>query len=83
MIHVDLVKAFSTSPREGNPAGIVLETDCDAIATMQSIAREVNLGATAFVSRLDGEHVWIRFFSPKAESSLCVHDAWGCVVRDS
>ena len=68
--------AFSTSPRGGNPAGIVLDAGELTTAEMQSIAAEVGYSETAFVmgsSPGDPDRYTIRYFSPLAEVPFCGH----------
>ncbi|HWI85205.1 MAG TPA: PhzF family phenazine biosynthesis isomerase [Sphingomonas sp.] len=69
--HVD---AFVHGPFTGNPAGVIqLEAWCDD-QTLQAIAAEVNLPATAFAVAAGGtEDHTIRWFSPHAEIALCGH----------
>lgn len=66
--------AFSTDPRGGNPAGVVLDAGGLSDAEMQRIAAEVDFAETAFVTdtRDDGA-LAIRYFSPIAEVPFCGH----------
>jgi len=66
--------AFSSDPRGGNPAGVVLDATGLDDADMQRIAAEVDFAETAFVtgSRGDGARR-IRYFSPIAEVPFCGH----------
>ncbi|MFB0631748.1 PhzF family phenazine biosynthesis protein [Streptomyces sp. AB3(2024)] len=65
--------AFSTDPRGGNPAGVVLDATGLDRATMAATAAEVGYSETAFVvPRQDGAFD-IRYFSPKAEVPFCGH----------
>ena len=77
------VDAFTDKPFSGNPAAVcVLHGALDA-ATMQSIAMEMNLSETAFVSvRNDSEKKRdftataifdLRWFTPTCEVPLCGH----------
>ncbi|MFE9221270.1 PhzF family phenazine biosynthesis protein [Streptomyces lavendulae] len=72
---MDLLRyvAFSTDPRGGNPAGVVLDaTGLDEV-TMAATAAEVGYSETAFVvPRRDGAFD-IRYFSPKNEVPFCGH----------
>lgn len=67
--HVD---AFTDQPFRGNPAVVcLLDRNCPD-AWMQSVAQEMNLSETAFVSgQEDGFR--LRWFTPKREVSLCGH----------
>ncbi|WP_198029184.1 PhzF family phenazine biosynthesis protein [Actinoplanes sp. N902-109] len=60
--------AFSTDPRGGNPAGVVLDATGLSEADMLDIAEDVGFSETAFLS---GERV--RYFSPLAEVPFCGH----------
>jgi PhzF family phenazine biosynthesis protein len=66
------VDAFADAPFRGNPAAVCpLETWLDD-ATLQSIATENNLAATAFVVGKDGRYD-IRWMTRAAEVDLCGH----------
>jgi PhzF family phenazine biosynthesis protein len=69
--HID---AFADGPFAGNPAGVILLDawrDDDALKT---IAREINLPATAFAVAADGDADFaIRWFSLRGEIGLCGH----------
>ncbi|GAA3279230.1 PhzF family phenazine biosynthesis isomerase [Streptomyces lavendulae] len=72
---MDLLRyvAFSTDPRGGNPAGVVLDATGLDEATMAATAAEVGYSETAFVvPRQDGAFD-IRYFSPKNEVPFCGH----------
>jgi PhzF family phenazine biosynthesis protein len=65
--------AFSTDPRGGNPAGVVLDAAGLDEATMAATAAEVGYSETAFaVPRPDGT-LDVRYFSPLAEVPFCGH----------
>jgi PhzF family phenazine biosynthesis protein len=64
--------AFADGLFKGNPAAVVPLTVWLADETMQQIALENNLSETAFFIP-EGEHFHIRWFTPKAEVSLCGH----------
>lgn len=67
--------AFTTDPRGGNPAGIVLGADALDEAQMLRIAREVGYSETAFLTRRQdtaGEYD-VRYFSSEAEVPFCGH----------
>ena len=61
-----IVDAFTNKPFKGNPAGVCLaEKDMDP-ALMLSIAQELGLSETAFISKGENENRYaIRYFSPK------------------
>jgi len=67
-----IVDAFTAEPFRGNPAAVCwLEAPRDA-GWMQSVAAEMNLSETAFVSpRAEG--FGLRWFTPTVEVPLCGH----------
>jgi len=66
------VDAFTTEPFKGNPAGVcILEKEMPEIL-MQSIAAEIHVSETAFITRNNDEYK-IRFFTPESEIPLCGH----------
>jgi PhzF family phenazine biosynthesis protein len=72
--------AFTTDPRGGNPAGVVLDARALADADMQRIAADLGYSETAFLlPRADGEF-GIRYFSPRAEVSFCGHATIAAMV---
>jgi PhzF family phenazine biosynthesis protein len=67
------VDAFTDRPFAGNPAGVcLLEAPRDA-EWMQSIAAEMNLSETAFLSPHPGDGFDLRWFTPTVEVALCGH----------
>lgn len=68
------VDAFASEPFTGNPAAVCLLPDAGApdATWMQSVAREMNLSETAFVSPRD-DGFSLRWFTPAAEVALCGH----------
>ncbi|MFI6857093.1 PhzF family phenazine biosynthesis protein [Streptomyces sp. NPDC050416] len=65
--------AFSTDPKGGNPAGVVLDATGAADTAMLATAAEVGYSETAFaVPSGDGALV-VRYFSPLAEVPFCGH----------
>lgn len=60
--------AFTTDPRGGNPAGVVLDAGHLGDEEMLRIAAEVGYSETAFAA---GDRV--RYFSPLAEVDFCGH----------
>ncbi|KQQ93886.1 phenazine biosynthesis protein PhzF [Leifsonia sp. Leaf325] len=65
--------AFSTDPRGGNPAGVVLDAGGMTDVEMQRIAAELDYAETAFVTSAEGGIHAIRYFSPIAEVPFCGH----------
>ena len=79
MIKIYQIDAFTDKPFDGNPAGV---TFGDGLTTdeMQSIAREMNLSETAFISKpietsgnTDRIDYNLRWFTPTVEVDLCGH----------
>jgi trans-2,3-dihydro-3-hydroxyanthranilate isomerase len=70
---IKIVDAFTDRPLAGNAAGVVTSADGLDAATMQAIAREVNLSETAFVSRSERADFRVRFFTPTTEIPLAGH----------
>ncbi|MEV6731331.1 MULTISPECIES: PhzF family phenazine biosynthesis protein [unclassified Streptomyces] len=67
-----VVDAFAKRPFTGNPAAVCLLEEPRDEDWMQSLAREMNLSETAFVSaRSDGYE--LRWFTPVKEVDLCGH----------
>ena len=66
------VDAFTSTPFQGNPAGVcILPAPADE-TWMRLVAREMNLSETAFlVLQADGYN--LRWFTPAAEVDLCGH----------
>ncbi|MDH3733524.1 MAG: PhzF family phenazine biosynthesis protein [Gemmatimonadota bacterium] len=67
------VDAFTTTPLQGNACAVVLDADGLDDATMQAIAREMNLSETAFVVRTENADVGARYFTPAEEIPLAGH----------
>ncbi|MFD2909107.1 PhzF family phenazine biosynthesis protein [Flavobacterium ardleyense] len=72
---VYIIDAFTTEAFKGNPAGVCIVEDEILVETMQSIASELNLSETAFISRFnDSESDYsIRFFTPTVPIDFCGH----------
>jgi trans-2,3-dihydro-3-hydroxyanthranilate isomerase len=67
------VDAFTNRPLGGNPCAILFETDSLDEATMQAIAKEMNLSETAFVRRSAAADFGVRYFTPAEEIPLAGH----------
>ncbi|MFI9754263.1 PhzF family phenazine biosynthesis protein [Streptomyces collinus] len=65
--------AFSTDPRGGNPAGVVLDASGADDAAMLATAAEVGFSETAFVRDACDGSLNVRYFSPLAEVPFCGH----------
>lgn len=74
-IKIKQIDAFTTTPFQGNPAGVVNDASKLDTKQMQSIAREMNLSETAFVlpPTAQGADLQLRWFTPLLEVSLCGH----------
>ena len=69
--HID---AFADGPFTGNPAAVILLAQWRDEDALKTIAREINLPATAFALATSGEaNFAIRWFSPRSEIGLCGH----------
>ncbi|HXW39382.1 MAG TPA: PhzF family phenazine biosynthesis protein [Acidimicrobiales bacterium] len=72
-LRLTVVDAFTDRPFCGNPAAVTVVDAFPAEATMQDVAREMNLSETAFVvPREDGDFD-LRWFTPAVEVDLCGH----------
>ncbi len=74
-MRIYIVDSFTSEPFKGNPAGVcIVGDDSLSEAKMLSIAKEINLSETAFVTVAGGDDCYgIRYFSPKKEIPLCGH----------
>ena len=73
IFHID---AFASRPFTGNPAVVCLLTEPKTDEWMQSVAAEMNLSETAFVTRhrdAEKKRFHLRWFTPKVEVDLCGH----------
>lgn len=68
--HVD---AFSAQPLGGNPCAVVLDADGLDEATLQAIARDMNLSETAFVVASERADFGARYFTPREEIPMAGH----------
>src|SRR5205085_3018785 len=67
------VNAFTRAPFAGNPAAVCLLTAAGAEpGWMQSVAAQMNLSETAFVSP-ENDGYRLRWFTPRVEVDLCGH----------
>ncbi|MFN2151741.1 MAG: PhzF family phenazine biosynthesis protein [Anaerolineales bacterium] len=67
------VDAFTIQPLGGNPCAVIFDTDEMDAATMQAIAREMNLSETAFVQHSEVADFRARYFTPAEEIPLAGH----------
>lgn len=70
---VTLVKAFTTDPSQGNPAGVALAADNLSDSQKQEIAAALNFSESAFIESSDKADFKVRFFSPTQEVDFCGH----------
>lgn len=68
-----VVDAFAAEPFRGNPAAVCLGDLAASDAWMQSVAAEMNLSETAFVTPRDDGGWGLRWFTPAVEVALCGH----------
>lgn len=69
-LEVYQVDSFTTETFKGNPAGVCITTKALSGSLMLSIAEEMAVSETAFLSLSD---MTLRWFTPKAEVKLCGH----------
>ncbi|MGC1377341.1 MAG: PhzF family phenazine biosynthesis protein [Anaerolineales bacterium] len=67
------VDAFTTRPLGGNPCALVFDCPNLPDATLQAIAKEMNLSETSFVWRMDDGRFRARYFTPAEEIPLAGH----------
>jgi PhzF family phenazine biosynthesis protein len=72
-VQVTVVNAFTDNGLGGNPAGVVLETDNLNIQQKQSIASQIGLSETAFVSSSSSAAFKLEFFTPNRQIAHCGH----------
>jgi len=65
--------AFSSDPRGGNPAGVVLDATGASDAEMLAVAADVGYSETAFLVPGGSGAFEVRYFSPLAEVPFCGH----------
>ena len=76
-VEVYLVKAFSLCEQGGNLAGVVLHADGLTDTQKQSIAKQVGVSETAFISKSDKADFQLSFFTPSIEVDFCGHATLG------
>jgi PhzF family phenazine biosynthesis protein len=74
-VRIFQVDAFTRTAFTGNPAGVVLDAERLGESEMQSIARELNNGDTAFVlpPSAPDHDLQVRFFTPRKEAPFVGH----------
>lgn len=71
------VDVFADSPFEGNPLAVFPEAASLTDPQMQSIASEMNLSETTFVTRADNDSYSVRIFTPSEEMPFAGHPTIG------
>jgi PhzF family phenazine biosynthesis protein len=71
-IRIVQVDAFTSRPFAGNPAAVCVLPQAPPDSWMQSVAREMNLSETAFLTPRGGQYQ-LRWFTPSVEVDLCGH----------
>lgn len=71
-INIYQIDAFTKNPFEGNPAAVTFGDELSE-EQMQTIAREMNLSETAFISKSEKADFNLRWFTPTNEVELCGH----------
>ena len=92
-IPIAWVDAFSDTPFRGNPAAVCLLDDAMDEARMQSLACELGISETAYVTPAGEPGVFdLRWFTPSVEVDLCGHATlaaahalrhWGVATSDT
>ena len=68
------VDAFTDQPFKGNPAAVCFPDSTCTDEWMASLAAEMNLSETAFLSPMGDKNSYhLRWFTPKGEVDLCGH----------
>jgi len=68
-----IIDAFTSRRFAGNPCAVVTHAEGLSEGQMQTIAKEMNLSETAFVTPSDVADFRVRFFTPAAEIPLAGH----------
>ena len=81
-----VANSFARTNRGGNPAGVVVDSECLDDQEMQFIARQLNLVETVFISWDKASHeIDLRFFTPDKELPVAGHPtiaAFTVLIRD-
>lgn len=77
-----ITDVFTDRAYGGNPLAVFLDGSALATSQMQTIAREMNLSETTFVTPLDdtGAHWRVRIFTPTSELPFAGHPTIGTAV---
>lgn len=78
-LNYHVVDVFTSTPLEGNALAVFPDATSVDDATMQRIARELNLSETAFIlpKESDGDATRVRIFTPAAELAFAGHPTIG------
>ena len=76
-VEVYLIRAFSVNEQGGNLAGVVLNADLLTESQKQSIAQQVGVSETAFVSKSERADFQVSFYTPNLEVDFCGHATLG------
>ncbi len=68
-----LLKAFTTDPRYGNAAGVILDANNLSDRQMLEIAQTLGFSESAFIQKSDKADFRVRFFASKQEVDFCGH----------
>lgn len=71
-IPVKIVKAFTTDPHLGNPAGVIINDIGLDTVVMQKIAKQIGVSESVFINQ-NGNLYNLRYFSPTKEMDFCGH----------
>lgn len=72
-LSIYIINSFTSESFKGNPAGVCLLQQKISEELMQSVASELNLSETAFISLQDKQTYSIRYFTPTVEIDFCGH----------
>jgi PhzF family phenazine biosynthesis protein len=72
-IDVQIVNAFIDGTTGGNPAGVVVDANALTVAQKRTVAQQVGLSETAFVSASDVATIKLEFFTPTRQIPHCGH----------
>jgi trans-2,3-dihydro-3-hydroxyanthranilate isomerase len=81
-MNYSIVDVFAEAPFGGNPLAVVRDAAHLSTATMQAIAREMNLSETTFVTAVADDRATVRIFTPHEELPFAGHPTLGtaCVL---
>ena len=81
-LNYDIYDVFTETKMAGNPLAVMYDADDLPQATMQAIAREMNLSETVFVNRSSNpaHAASLRIFTPSGELPFAGHPTVGAAV---